>query len=106
VFRNYTATWDDADWWRNHHTRIVFACGGWYYWHANYWFPAWGYNSEAAYVYDGPIYAFNNLEPDQVGPDKKLTAFIEFESGDPSLTRERSGHIALRRNRAAIESSS
>jgi peptidoglycan hydrolase-like protein with peptidoglycan-binding domain len=40
--------------------------GGWYYWHANYWYPAWGYRPEDAYVYDGPIYAFNNLEPDQV----------------------------------------
>ena len=65
VFRNYTATWHDADWWRSHHSRIVFVLGGWYYWHAGYWFPAWGYNSEAAYVYDGPIYAYNDLAPDQ-----------------------------------------
>jgi len=41
-----------------------------------------------------------------VGVDEKLSAFIEFESGDPSLTRESDGHIALLRNRAAIENSS
>jgi hypothetical protein len=66
AFRNYTATWHDADWWRGHHSRVVFVLGGWYYWHANYWYPAWGYQPEAVYGYDGPIYAFNNLEPDQV----------------------------------------
>jgi len=41
-----------------------------------------------------------------VRPDKKLTAFIELESGDSPLTREGGGHIALRRNRATIENSS
>jgi hypothetical protein len=66
AFRNYTATWRGRDWWRSHHSRIVFVCGGWYYWHARHWFPAWGYQPDAAYVYDGPIYAYNNLEPDQV----------------------------------------
>ncbi len=66
AFRNYTATWHDAVWWRTHYPRIVFVLGGWYYWHANYWYPAWGYQSEAVYGYDGPVYAFNNLEPDQV----------------------------------------
>jgi hypothetical protein len=42
VFRKYTATWHDPDWWRIHHSRIVFVLGGWYYWHAGYWFPALG----------------------------------------------------------------
>jgi Putative peptidoglycan binding domain len=73
VFRNYTATWHDADWWRSHHSRVGFVCGGWYYWHAGYWFPAWGYQSEAVYAYDGPIYAFNNLEPDQVVANVQAT---------------------------------
>jgi len=40
--------------------------GGWYYWDAGYWFPAWGYDSYAYYPYDGPIYAYNGLAPDQV----------------------------------------
>jgi hypothetical protein len=66
VLRNYHHEWHDKDWWRSHHTRIVFVVGGWYYWHANYWYPAWGYQSSSVYAYDSPIYAFNNLEPDQV----------------------------------------
>jgi Putative peptidoglycan binding domain len=65
VFRNYTAAWHDADWWRSHHSRIVFVSGGWYYRNANYWYPAWGYQPEAVYAYDGPIYAYNDLAPDQ-----------------------------------------
>jgi hypothetical protein len=41
-----------------------------------------------------------------VRADKKLTAFIELESGDSPLTREGGGHIALLRDRAATENSS
>ncbi len=73
VFRKYTAAWHDRDWWRSHYPRIVFALGGWYYWHANYWYPAWGYQPEAVYGYDGPIYAFNDLEPDQVVANVQAT---------------------------------
>jgi hypothetical protein len=73
VFRDYTATWHDADWWRSHHSRILFVCGGWYYWHANYWYPAWGYQPEAVYAYDGPIYAYNDLAPDQVVANVQAT---------------------------------
>jgi hypothetical protein len=40
--------------------------GGPYYWNSGYWFPAWGYDPGAYYAYDGPIYAYNNLPPDQV----------------------------------------
>jgi hypothetical protein len=61
------------DWWRSHYPRIVFVLGGWYYWHANYWYPAWGYQPEAVYGYDGPIYAFNDLEPDQVVANVQAT---------------------------------
>ena len=66
VFRNYTPEWRDKNWWTTHHRRIVVVCGGWYYWNAGYWFPAWGYHSDAVYGYDGPIYAYRNLLPDQV----------------------------------------
>jgi hypothetical protein len=38
---------------------------GWYYWNAGYWFPAWGYAPSVSYVYDGPIYGYNGLSPDQ-----------------------------------------
>jgi hypothetical protein len=66
VFRNYNRQWHPASWWRSHYTRIVFVNNGWYYWNAGYWFPAWGYAPYMSYVYDGPIYAYNGLSPDQV----------------------------------------
>jgi hypothetical protein len=54
-------------WWRNHFTTIVLVGGGYYYWDAGYWFPAWGYDpSYQSYEYDGPIYTYGNLLPDQV----------------------------------------
>ncbi len=41
--------------------------GGYYYWDAGYWYPAWGYDPAFSfYVYDGPIYSYENLPPDQV----------------------------------------
>ena len=67
--RNYQRQWHDRDWWRSHYDRIVFVNGGWYYWNAGYWYPAWGYDTEAYYPYDGPIYAYNGLAPDQVIAD-------------------------------------
>ena len=66
VFRNYRCEWHDRDWWRHNHSRIVFVFGGPYYWNSGYWFPAWGYDPGAYYAYDGPIYAYNDLPPDQV----------------------------------------
>jgi hypothetical protein len=69
VFRNYRSEWHDRDWWRSHHSRIVFGAGGWYYWNSRYWFPAWGYDPNANYEYDGPIYGHNDLPPDQVIAD-------------------------------------
>jgi hypothetical protein len=66
AFRNYNRQWHDRSWWRSHYNRIVFVNNGWYYWNAGYWFPAWGYAPSVSYVYDGPIYAYNGLSPDQV----------------------------------------
>jgi hypothetical protein len=66
VFRNYSSQWHERNWWRNHYNRVVFVYGGWYAWNAGYWYPAWGYDSNAYYAYDGPIYGYNNLPPDQV----------------------------------------
>jgi peptidoglycan hydrolase-like protein with peptidoglycan-binding domain len=38
--------------------------GGWYFWNAGYWYPAWGYDSVASYYpYDGPIYVGSNPRP-------------------------------------------
>jgi hypothetical protein len=66
VFRNYSRQWHPRTWWRSHYDRIVFVNSGWWYWNAGYWFPAWGYAPYASFVYDGPIYAYNGLTPDQV----------------------------------------
>ena len=66
AFRNYHRTWHDRGWWRSHYSRIIFVSGGWWYWNAGYWYPAWGYDSYAYYPYDGPIYGYSNLAPDQV----------------------------------------
>ena len=67
VFRNYRAQWHDQNWWRGHYgNNFVFVFGAPYYWNAGYWFPAWGYNPSAYYAWDGPIYAYNRMPPDQV----------------------------------------
>jgi hypothetical protein len=67
AFHNYNRTWHDRGWWRDHHSRIVFVLGGWWYWNAGYWYPAWGYDPYVWYPYDGPIYTgYANLTPDQV----------------------------------------
>ena len=66
AFRNYHRQWHDRDWWSSHYNRIVFVNSGWYYWNAGYWFPAWGYATDAYYPYDGPIYGYNGLAPDRV----------------------------------------
>jgi putative peptidoglycan binding protein len=69
AFHNYEREWHDRGWWRSHYDRIIFVNGGWYYWDAGYWFPAWGYDPYFSYVYDGPIYAYDGLPPDQVTVD-------------------------------------
>jgi hypothetical protein len=54
-------------WWKHHFTTIVFVGGGYYYFDSGYWFPAWGYDPNyEAYDYDGPIFTYGNLLPDQV----------------------------------------
>ncbi|PYL62521.1 MAG: hypothetical protein DMF24_03875 [Verrucomicrobia bacterium] len=69
AFRNYHRQWHDRGWWTSHYNRIVFVSGGWWYWNAGYWFPAWGYAADAYYPYDGPIYGYNGMSPDQVTVD-------------------------------------
>ena len=67
VFRNYQSEWHDQGWWHNHYrNNITFVFGAPYYWNAGYWFPAWGYYPNAYYAWDGPIYAYHHLPPDQV----------------------------------------
>jgi hypothetical protein len=66
AFRNYQRQWHDRTWWSSHYSNIIFVSGGWYFWNAGYWYPAWGYDPYAYYPYDGPIYGYNHLAPDQV----------------------------------------
>jgi hypothetical protein len=67
VVRNYHAVYHDRGYWCSHYSRIVVVGGGYYYWDAGYWYPAWGYDPGfQVYAYDGPIYSYDNLPPDQV----------------------------------------
>jgi hypothetical protein len=57
----------DCNWWRQHYPIIVFVSTGYYFWDAGYWYPAWGYDPLYDYYdYDGPIYTYGDLLPDQV----------------------------------------
>ena len=59
--------WHNRDWWRQHCNNVVFVTGGYYFLDANYWYPAYGYDPlNSYYDYDGPIYTYGNLLPDQV----------------------------------------
>ncbi len=71
VFRNYRPQWHDRSWWHSHHNHLTLIGGGWYFWNAGYWYPAWGYDNSAAYYpYDGPIYVGDSPRPfDQIVAD-------------------------------------
>jgi hypothetical protein len=69
AFRNYHRQSHNRSWWSSHYNRIIFVSGGWYFWNAGYWYPAWGYDPNAYYPYDGPIYGYGNLTPDQIVVD-------------------------------------
>ena len=57
----------DCNWWRNHCTTIILIGGGFYAWDLGYWYPAYGYdNYNSNYAYDGPIYGYDGLPPDQI----------------------------------------
>src|SRR5262245_45008845 len=57
VFHSYHPVRHDRVWYSSHYDRVVVVGGGYYYWDAGYWYPAWGYDpSFSFYVYDGPIY--------------------------------------------------
>jgi len=55
----------DRDFWRRNF-RIVIINNNAFFFDAGFWFPAWGYFPGAYYPYDGPIYGYNGLTPDQV----------------------------------------
>src|SRR5262245_3584065 len=67
ALRYYRHERHDCDWWKQHYVAIVLVGGGYYYHDAGYWYPAWGYDlNYERYDYDGPIYTYGNLLPDQV----------------------------------------
>lgn len=67
ALRRYRHERHERAWWHRHFTTIVLVGGGYYYWNAGYWCPAWGFDPAYEYYdYDGPIYTYGNLLPDQV----------------------------------------
>ena len=69
VFRSYHPEWHDQGWYHSHYNRVELIGGGYYFWNAGYWYPAWGYSPSAQYyAYDGPIYVGHRAEP----PDKVI----------------------------------
>lgn len=69
VARNHVVrTRHDRNWWRSrYNTTFVLFGGGYYYCWNNYWYPAYGYSSYYNnYVYNEPIYRYDNLAPGQV----------------------------------------
>ncbi|MEY2584437.1 MAG: hypothetical protein QOD80_463 [Verrucomicrobiota bacterium] len=76
VFASYRPQWHDQGWWQSRYSsNLLLIGGGWYYWDAGYWYPAWGYDEAAAYYpYDGPIYVGDSPRPfDQVVADCQAT---------------------------------
>ncbi len=68
--REHRSHHHDHDWWRHHCAAIVFFDGGYWGWEDGWWFPARGYDPYYSYyAYDGPIYGYNGLPPDQVVAD-------------------------------------
>lgn len=61
-------TYHDRGWWRSHYnTTFVLFGGGYYYWDAGYWYPAFGYDPYYNnYAYSEPIYGYNDLPPGEV----------------------------------------
>jgi hypothetical protein len=69
VYRSYHPERHDQGWYRSRYQRVELIGGGYYYFHNNYWYPAWGYNpSNEYYAYDAPIYSGKHAEP----PDKVI----------------------------------
>jgi len=73
AFYNYNRVWRDRSWWVSYYPNIAFVLGGWWYWNAGYWYPAWGYDPYGWYSYDGPIYTgYADRTPDRIIEDVQL----------------------------------
>jgi hypothetical protein len=67
AFRRHWHEWHDRNWWHDHCDTIVFVTTGYYFLDGSYWYPAWGYDPlQSYYDYDGPIYTYSDLLPDEV----------------------------------------
>ncbi len=67
AFRRHWHERHDRDWWHDHCNTIVFVSSGYYFLDGSYWYPAWGYDPlQTSYDYDGPIYTYGDLLPDEV----------------------------------------
>jgi hypothetical protein len=82
AFHNYERQWHDSGWWHQHcGDRIVFVTVYSqpfpFYFDAGYWYPAWGYYPDSYYPYDGPIYGYNDLPPDEVIANVQTQLFNE-----------------------------
>jgi hypothetical protein len=73
AFYNYNRVWHDRGWWGSYYPHVTFVLGGWWYWNAGYWYPAWGYDPYGWYSYDGPIYTgYADRTPDRIIEDVQL----------------------------------
>jgi hypothetical protein len=67
ALRCHRHEWHHRNWWDQNCETIVFVNSGYYFLDAGYWYPAWGYDPlNSYYDYDGPIYTYGELLPDQV----------------------------------------
>src|SRR5262249_9825392 len=67
ALRSHRHEWHNRDWWHERCKTIVFVNTGYYFLNGSYWYPAFGYDPLYSYYdYDGPIYTYGNLLPDQV----------------------------------------
>jgi hypothetical protein len=67
AFRRHWHESHDRNWWHDHCATIVFVNTGYYFLDGSYWYPAYGYDPlQSYYDYDGPIYTYGNLLPDEV----------------------------------------
>jgi hypothetical protein len=70
AFRDYQSQWHDGGWWQHNCDRITFVTVYSqpfpFYFNSGYWYPCWGYYPDSYYPYDGPIYGYDDLAPDQV----------------------------------------
>jgi hypothetical protein len=67
AFHRHRHEWHNRDWWHNNCDTIIFVSTGYYFLDGSYWYPAFGYDPlNSYYDYDGPIYTYGNLLPDEV----------------------------------------